>query len=142
MIDRVRIWVERRGGLHRFMNWNGSILTDSGGYQVFSLSKRNEITDEGVYFNSHSDGRRYFIGPKESMQIQCQLGSDIAMVFDECPPYPCEKQYACQAVRRTLDWATICKRAASRARTVSLWYCARGRICGCASGMCASISGP
>jgi len=76
---------------------------------VFSLSKRNKITDEGVYFNSHSDGRRYFIGPKESMQIQRQLGSDIAMVFDECPPYPCEKQYACQAVRRTLDWATICR---------------------------------
>ena len=101
--------IERRGGLHRFMNWNGSILTDSGGYQVFSLSKRNKITDEGVYFNSHSDGRRYFIGPKESMQIQRQLGSDIAMVFDECPPYPCEKQYACQAVRRTLDWATICR---------------------------------
>ena len=94
--------IERRGGLHSFMGWDGSILTDSGGYQVFSLGERNTITDEGVSFKSHSDGRSHFIGPRESMEIQRKLGSDIAMVFDECPPYPCEKDYACQAVRRTL----------------------------------------
>ena len=101
--------VERMGGLHRFMGWNRAILTDSGGYQVFSLGKLNKITDDGVSFRSHSDGRLHFIGPKESMEIQRKLGSDIAMVFDECPPYPCEKDYACQAVRRTLNWAAICR---------------------------------
>jgi queuine tRNA-ribosyltransferase len=101
--------IERRGGLHKFMGWDSSILTDSGGYQVFSLGERNTITDDGVSFKSHSDGRQHFIGPRESMEIQRKLGSDIAMVFDECPPYPCEKDYACQAVRRTLDWAAICR---------------------------------
>ena len=101
--------IDRRGGLHSFMGWDGAILTDSGGYQVFSLGARNTITDEGVSFQSHSDGRRHFIGPRESMEIQRLLGSDIAMVFDECPPYPCEKDYACQAVKRTLDWAAICR---------------------------------
>jgi len=103
--------VERMGGLHQFMGWGRSILTDSGGYQVFSLGSMNKITDEGVSFQSHSDGRKHFIGPRESMEIQRKLGSDIAMVFDECPPYPCEKDYACKAVRRTLDWAAICREA-------------------------------
>ena len=103
--------VERMGGLHQFMGWDRSILTDSGGYQVFSLGSMNKITDEGVSFRSHSDGRKHFIGPRESMEIQRKLGSDIAMVFDECPPYPCEKDYACKAVRRTLDWAAICREA-------------------------------
>lgn len=103
--------VERMGGLHRFMGWDHAILTDSGGYQVFSLGAINEITDEGVAFRSPVDGRRHFIGPRESMEIQRKLGSDVAMVFDECPPYPCEKDYACQAVRRTLDWAAICREA-------------------------------
>ncbi len=101
--------IERLGGLHEFMGWDRSILTDSGGYQVFSLGAMNKITDEGVSFRSHSDGRKHFIGPRESMEIQRKLGSDIAMVFDECPPYPCEKDYACKAVRRTLDWAAICR---------------------------------
>ncbi len=103
--------VERMGGLHNFMGWNRAILTDSGGYQVFSLGSMNRITDEGVSFQSHTDGRKHFIGPKESMEIQRKLGSDIAMVFDECPPYPCDKDYACKAVRRTLDWAAICREA-------------------------------
>jgi queuine tRNA-ribosyltransferase len=103
--------VERMGGLHPFMGWDRSILTDSGGYQVFSLGSMNKITDEGVSFQSHTDGRKLFIGPKESMAIQRKLGSDIAMVFDECAPYPCEKDYACKAVRRTLDWAAICREA-------------------------------
>ena len=103
--------IERMGGLHRFMGWDRAILTDSGGYQVFSLGSMNRITDEGVSFQSHSDGRKHFIGPRESMEIQRKLGSDIAMVFDECPPYPCDKDYACKAVRRTLDWAAICREA-------------------------------
>ena len=101
--------IERMGGLHRFMGWDRAILTDSGGYQVFSLGSLNKITDEGVSFQSHSDGKTHFIGPRESMEIQRKLGSDIAMVFDECPPYPCDKDYACKAVRRTLDWAAICR---------------------------------
>jgi queuine tRNA-ribosyltransferase len=103
--------IERMGGLHQFMGWNRAILTDSGGYQVFSLGSLNKITDEGVSFQSHSDGKTHFIGPRESMEIQRKLGSDIAMVFDECPPYPCDKDYACKAVRRTLDWAAICREA-------------------------------
>jgi queuine tRNA-ribosyltransferase len=103
--------IHQLGGLHQFMGWDRAILTDSGGYQVFSLGSMNKITNEGVSFQSHSDGRKHFIGPKESMEIQRRLGSDIAMVFDECPPYPCEKDYACKAVRRTLDWAAICREA-------------------------------
>jgi queuine tRNA-ribosyltransferase len=103
--------IERMGGLHAFMGWDRAILTDSGGYQVFSLGSMNKITDEGVSFQSHSDGKKHFIGPKESMDIQRKLGSDIAMVFDECPPYPCDKDYACKAVHRTLDWAAICREA-------------------------------
>ena len=100
--------IEEMGGLHTFMGWDGAILTDSGGYQVFSLSRMNKITAEGVEFQSHVDGRRLFLGPMEAMEIQRRLGSDIAMVFDECPPYPCQSDYACQAVDRTLGWAARC----------------------------------
>jgi len=100
--------IEKAGGLHRFMNWQGAILTDSGGYQVFSLAKLNRITDDGVAFQSHVDGSRRFFGPREAMDIQRRLGSDIAMVFDECAPYPCERDYACQSVERTLAWAASC----------------------------------
>ncbi len=102
--------VEHCGGLHRFMAWNRAILTDSGGYQVFSLSKLNKITEDGVAFQSHHDGTRLFLGPREAMDIQRRLGSDIAMVFDECAPYPCDRDYACKAVNRTLAWATLCAR--------------------------------
>lgn len=101
--------IQKLGGLHSFMGWDKSILTDSGGYQVFSLGSMNKITDDGVSFRSHTDGSLHFIGPRESMDIQRKLGSDIAMVFDECPPYPCDKEYACKAVKRTLDWAAICR---------------------------------
>jgi queuine tRNA-ribosyltransferase len=101
--------VERRGGLHPFMNWQGGILTDSGGFQVWSLAKLNEITEEGVTFKSHLSGAKRFMGPVESMEIQRRLGSDIAMLFDECIPYPAEKGYAEQAVERTLRWAKRCK---------------------------------
>ena len=100
--------VERAGGLHRFMDWKRAILTDSGGYQVFSLTALRQMTPEGVWFQSHVDGNKMFMGPKESMAIQRVLGSDIAMLFDECPPYPCTREYACQAVARTLLWAASC----------------------------------
>ena len=100
--------VEIAGGLHRFMGWDRPILTDSGGYQVFSLARLRNITADGVEFNSHVDGQRIFLGPTEAMDIQRKLGSDIAMVLDECPPYPCDRDYACQAVDKTLAWAARC----------------------------------
>jgi queuine tRNA-ribosyltransferase len=100
--------VARMGGLHKFMAWEHAILTDSGGYQVFSLSATRKISDEGVHFQSHRDGARRFIGPVEAMRIQRELGSDIAMLFDECPPYPCTRDYAEAAVARTLRWARSC----------------------------------
>jgi queuine tRNA-ribosyltransferase len=100
--------MEEFGGLHRFMDWDRAILTDSGGYQVFSLTKLRKMTQDGVWFRSHVDGSKMFMGPKESMNIQRILGSDIAMVFDECPPCPCTPEYACQAVDRTLSWAAQC----------------------------------
>jgi len=99
---------EAFGGLHHFMDWDRAILTDSGGYQVFSLTKLRKMTQDGVWFRSHVDGTKMFMGPKESMNIQRILGSDIAMVFDECPPCPCTPEYACQAVDRTLSWAAQC----------------------------------
>jgi len=102
--------IEQCGGLHRFMGWDRAILTDSGGFQVMSLAKLRRVTDEGVEFQSHLDGTRLFLGPKEAMEIQRRLGSDIAMVLDECPPYPCAREYACQAVQRTLSWAALCAR--------------------------------
>lgn len=97
------------GGLHRFMGWDGPILTDSGGFQVFSLAKLRKMTPDGVRFNSHVDGRELFLGPKESMAMQRVLGSDIAMCFDECPPYPCSPKNAEAAVARTLAWARLCR---------------------------------
>jgi queuine tRNA-ribosyltransferase len=100
--------IEELGGLHSFMNWDGPILTDSGGYQVFSLANLREIKDDGVVFNNHFDGKEVFLGPVEVMDIQRRLGSDIAMVFDECVPYPCERDYACKSVERTLVWASLC----------------------------------
>lgn len=100
--------IETCGGLHRFMGWDRPILTDSGGYQVFSLATLRKIRDDGVEFNSHFDGRRIFLGPVEAMAIQRSLRSDIAMVFDECPPYPCSHDYACKSVNKSLAWAAIC----------------------------------
>jgi len=100
--------IEAAGGLHKFMNWNRPILTDSGGFQVFSLSNLRKIRDDGVEFNSHIDGKRIFLGPVEAMGIQKCLGSDIAMVFDECPPHPCSYDYACKSLDKTIKWAAIC----------------------------------
>lgn len=96
------------GGLHRFMAWDGPLLTDSGGYQVFSLARLRKVHDHGVEFNSHVDGARILLRPEDVMQIQRDLGSDIAMVLDECTPYPCDRDYACQAVDKTLAWAALC----------------------------------
>ena len=99
------------GGLHRFMGWDGPILTDSGGFQVFSLARMRKITEEGCRFNSHIDGHEFFLGPKESMEMQRVIGSDIAMVFDECLPYPCERDRAAKSVEQTLRWAQASKDA-------------------------------
>jgi queuine tRNA-ribosyltransferase len=101
--------MRRFGGLHRFMSWPGPILTDSGGFQVFSLAKLRKITEEGVHFQNHLDGAPCFLGPESAMEIQAALGSDIAMVFDECPPFPCEMDYAEASLERTLRWARRCK---------------------------------
>jgi queuine tRNA-ribosyltransferase len=100
--------LEAAGGLHRFMGWEKPILTDSGGFQVFSLANLRKIRRDGVEFNSHVDGSRIFLGPCEAMAIQRVLGSDIAMVFDECAPFPCKRDYACQSVEITLEWAALC----------------------------------
>ncbi len=97
------------GGLHRFMGWDGPILTDSGGFQVFSLARMRRITEEGCLFNSHIDGHEFFLGPKESMDMQRVIGSDIAMVFDECLPYPCDRPRAEKSVAQTLRWAKASK---------------------------------
>jgi queuine tRNA-ribosyltransferase len=97
------------GGLHRFMNWDGPILTDSGGFQVFSLAKLRKITEEGVHFQNHIDGSPMFLGPREAMEIQAALGSDIAMLFDECPPFPCPHEKVAESLERTLRWAAQCR---------------------------------
>ena len=96
-------------GLHRFMNWDGPILTDSGGYQIFSLAKLRKITEEGVHFQNHLDGTPTFISPEIAMEIQATLGSDIAMVLDECLPYPCEHDHAARSLELTARWAARCK---------------------------------
>ena len=96
--------VKQLGGLHKFMNWDRPILTDSGGFQVFSLKGLRKIKEEGVYFQSHIDGHKIFMGPEESMQIQSNLGSTIAMAFDECAPYPATREYMINSVNRTTRW--------------------------------------
>ncbi len=101
--------VKKLGGLHRFMNWDRPILTDSGGFQVFSLAGLRKIKEEGVTFQSHIDGHRIFMGPEESMQIQSNLGSTIAMAFDECPPSTAERDYIEKSVARTTRWLHRCK---------------------------------
>jgi queuine tRNA-ribosyltransferase len=105
--------IRELGGLHKFMGWDGPILTDSGGFQVFSLSKLREIGDDGVAFQSHLDGAKLFLGPKEVMGVQANLGSDIAMVIDECPPWPVDRDACALACARSLRWATRCKAIAT-----------------------------
>ena len=106
--------VKKLGGLHKFMNWDRPILTDSGGFQVFSLGALRKIKEEGVTFHSHVDGRLIFMGPEESMQIQSNLGSTIAMAFDECPSSVASREYVQQSVDRTTRWLERCKREMER----------------------------
>ena len=106
--------IKEFGGLHKFMNWDRPILTDSGGFQVFSLAKLRKIREEGVSFSSHIDGRKIFMGPEESMQIQSNLGSTIAMAFDECPPHPATREYMQNSVDRTTRWLVRCKKEMDR----------------------------
>ena len=101
--------IKQMGGLHKFMNWDKPILTDSGGFQVFSLAKLRRIKEEGVYFNSHIDGRKIFMGPEQSMQIQSNLASTIAMAFDECPSSVADRKYVEDSVARTTRWLVRCK---------------------------------
>jgi len=117
--------IEKHKGLHPFMAWDGPILTDSGGYQVFSLAKLRKITENEVVFNSHFDGRQIVFTPETVMQVQATLGSDIAMVFDECPHYPAEKEYIERSMNVTLAWARRCK-AAHRKRGQSLFGIVQG----------------
>lgn len=109
--DRI---IRELGGLHKFMSWNKPILTDSGGFQVFSLAGLRRIKEEGVYFHSHIDGRKIFMGPEESMQIQSNLASTIAMAFDECPPSMAERKYVEDSVARTARWLARCKKEMDR----------------------------
>ena len=106
--------IKEYGGLHKFMNWDRPILTDSCGFQVFSLAKLRKIKEEGVSFSSHIDGRKIFMGPEESMQIQSNLGSTIAMAFDECPPHPATREYMQNSVDRTSRWLERCKKEMNR----------------------------
>jgi len=106
--------IKQFGGLHKFMHWDAPILTDSGGFQVFSLTALRKIKEEGVYFASHIDGRKIFMGPEESMQIQSNIASTIAMAFDECPPYPATRDYMKDSVDRTTRWLERCKKEMKR----------------------------
>lgn len=101
--------MQKAGGLHAFMNWPRPILTDSGGFQIFSLASLNKVKEDGVYFQSHIDGSRHFLGPKESMEIQKIIGSDIVMAFDECSPYPADRKRVEKAMERTLVWGKACR---------------------------------
>ncbi|MCX7650316.1 MAG: tRNA guanosine(34) transglycosylase Tgt [Flavobacteriales bacterium] len=100
--------LEKAGGIHRFMNWKAPVLTDSGGYQVYSLAEKRTITEEGVHFQSHIDGSKHFFTPEKVIDIQRSIGADIIMAFDECPPYPCTESYARQSVERTHRWLERC----------------------------------
>ena len=106
--------IKELGGLHKFMNWDRPILTDSGGFQVFPWQASARSKEEGVYFNSHIDGHKIFMGPEESMQIQSNLGSTIAMAFDECAPHPCTLEYMENSVARTVRWLERCKAEMAR----------------------------
>ncbi|WP_299832231.1 tRNA guanosine(34) transglycosylase Tgt [uncultured Metabacillus sp.] len=118
--------VKEAGGLHKFMNWDRAILTDSGGFQVFSLSDFRRIEEEGVHFRNHLNGDKLFLSPEKAMQIQNDLGSDIMMAFDECPPYPAEYDYMKKSVERTSRWAERCLKAHSRPEEQGLFGIIQG----------------
>lgn len=118
--------VAEAGGLHRFMNWPGAILTDSGGFQVFSLSDLRKISEEGVAFRSHIDGSPHFLSPERAIEIENALGADIIMAFDECTPWPCEHDYAKNSLERTTRWAKRCKDAHARPHDQALFGIVQG----------------
>ena len=118
--------VKKAGGLHKFMNWDGPILTDSGGFQVFSLGPLRKITEEGVHFRSHIDGAKLFISPEIAVEIQNDLGSDIMMAFDECAPYPADKEYVKKSLERTTRWAKRCKEAHKNTENQALFGIIQG----------------
>ncbi|EIF14090.1 MULTISPECIES: tRNA guanosine(34) transglycosylase Tgt [Bacillus] len=118
--------VKEAGGLHKFMNWDRAILTDSGGFQVFSLSKFRNIEEEGVHFRNHLNGDKLFLSPEKAMEIQNALGSDIMMAFDECPPYPAEYDYMKRSVERTSRWAERCLKAHGRSDEQGLFGIVQG----------------
>src|SRR5690625_101146 len=118
--------VKEAGGLHEFMNWKRPILTDSGGFQVFSLSKMREITEKGVHFRHHLSGEKLFFSPEKAMQVQNDLGSDIMMVLDECPPYPASYDYMEKSVARTSRWAERCIAAHRRPEEQALFGIVQG----------------
>ncbi|WP_027963541.1 tRNA guanosine(34) transglycosylase Tgt [Halalkalibacillus halophilus] len=118
--------IKEAGGLHKFMNWDGSILTDSGGFQVFSLSEIRQIKEEGVHFRNHISGEKLFLSPEKAMHIQNSLGSDIMMAFDECPPYPASFDYMKASVERTSRWAERCLEAHKRPQDQGLFGIIQG----------------
>lgn len=118
--------VKEAGGLHKFMNWDRAILTDSGGFQVFSLGPLRKITEEGVRFRSHIDGSAHFITPEKSIEIQNSLGSDIMMAFDECAPYPADRNYVKKSLERTTRWLKRCKAAHKDTERQSLFGIMQG----------------
>lgn len=120
--------IREAGGLHRFMNWDRPILTDSGGFQVFSLSKMRKIEEEGVHFRNHLNGDRLFISPEKATQIQNALGADIIMAFDECPPYPAEREYVQASLERTTRWAERCLEAHQRSGEQALFGIVQGGV--------------
>ena len=120
--------VAKAGGLHKFMNWKGAILTDSGGFQVFSLAKPKDVKEEGVKFSSHIDGRKLFLTPEISMQVQNDLGADIIMAFDECCPYPSEHAYADRSQARTTRWLERCIEAHKRPQEQALFGIIQGSM--------------
>jgi len=122
--------IREAGGLHSFMNWDRSILTDSGGFQVFSLDSLRKIEEEGVTFKSHIDGSRHFISPEKAVEIQNDLGADIIMCFDECTPYPAEYDYVKKSLERTTRWAERCKKAHKNTEKQALFGIVQGGVFG------------
>ena len=118
--------IKEAGGLHKFMNWDRAILTDSGGFQVFSLGELRKITEDGVMFRSHIDGSKKYLSPEMSMDVQMALGSDIVMAFDECVPYPADYEYAKKSSERTTRWAERCLRHMTNTDTQSVFGIVQG----------------
>ena len=118
--------IREAGGLHRFMNWDGAVLTDSGGFQVFSLSKLRKITEEGVQFRSHIDGSKHFLSPEKLMEIENALGADIIMAFDECAPYPADYEYTKKSMYLTSRWAERCLKAHTQTQQQALFGIVQG----------------